>query len=132
MQRAAILTRLWSAYPSAGRCTESMLIEYVNATRGLELEHLGRCVDAAIARGGEFIPSAGDVVTRAAEYLAGGPPSGDDKDAWFRFRNAVKTRVEQVAKLNAHTEPLRQVTAPAEKRTLARLAEGLRLLPEGA
>lgn len=126
MQRAAILTRLWSAYPSAGRCSEAMLVEYVNATRGLTPEDLERCVDGAIARGGEFLPSAGDVVRRAVEHKLGGPPAGEDKGDWFHFRAEVKKRLEDISQRNQAVPPLRQIKSAGDALALRRLEAGLR------
>jgi hypothetical protein len=125
LRRSAIVARLWNAYPSAGRCTEGQLLEYVNATRALEIAELERCIDLAIARGGEFIPSAGDVMRRAAEQIEGGPPAGEDKDAWFRFRAAVRDRLSHIAARTADVPPLRGLPAPGQVEAVKALRSGL-------
>ena len=63
--------RLFAAWPNARpACLDLTLLEYVNATRGIPLDHLRGLIETVISAGGEFIPPAGAILERAARDLA--------------------------------------------------------------
>lgn len=107
-QRLVICARLLDAWPNSRPTNrDRTLVEYVNATRGVRLDRLPRCVQFAIDAGGEWLPAAGEVVRRAAVQGCGGPVVGTDPDAryWHELKVSrlvaqVREDAERVATLN--------------------------------
>ena len=108
VERIATCARILDAWPNARPLNrDRTLLEYVNATRGVPIGRLGRCVQLAIDAGGDFMPPAGDVLKRAAVEALGGAPVGTDRDElyWHAKRvaetiRAYMRRAEAVMPLN--------------------------------
>lgn len=96
LRRIATCARLFDAWPNARPWNrDRTLIEYANATRGVPLGDLDRCIQLAIDAGGDFMPPAGEVLRRAAIQSIGGPPIGNDADARF-WHDSKVTRLLRV------------------------------------
>lgn len=106
--RIALCARIFDAWPNARPMNrDRTLIEYVNATRGVPIERLGKCVQLAIDAGGNWMPAAGEILQRAAVQADGGAPVGTDREERFwhekRVRQTVSLymrRAEQIAPLS--------------------------------
>jgi hypothetical protein len=115
-ERLSVCARLLDAWPNSRPMNrDRTLIEYVNATRGVRLEHLGRCIQLAIDSGGEWLPAAGEIVHRAAVQSVGGPYKGSDTDRryWHELKvskivAATRERSETVAVVNPDALPDRR------------------------
>lgn len=94
--RLSTCGRLLDAWPNARPPNrDRTLIEYLNATRGVPLERLGRCVQLCIEAGGDFIPPAGEVLRRAAAQAVGGRAIGTDPDAVYWHEKRVNRIVRK-------------------------------------
>ena len=95
VQRVALCARILDAWPNARPLNrDRTLLEYVNATRGVPMKRLPRCVQLAIDAGGEWLPAAGEVLRRAAVQGAGGPVIGKDPDMIYRHEKLVSRTVQ--------------------------------------
>lgn len=99
-QRITICARLLDAWPNARPTNrDRTLLEYVNATRGVPIAGLARCIQLAIDAGGDWMPAAGDVIRRAAVQASGGEPIGKDPDARYWHELRVSKTVERCRRL---------------------------------
>ena len=107
VDRITTCARILDAWPNARPLNrDRTLVEYVNATRGMPLESLGRCVQLAIDAGGAWMPPAGEIVRQAAVQALGGPPVGTDRDEAFWHQKRVRDTVEMYRRRADRVAPL--------------------------
>jgi hypothetical protein len=95
-RRVMICARILDAWPNARPTNrDRTLLEYVNATRGVAVEKLPRCIQLAIDAGGDFMPPAGEIIRRAAVQAAGGPLVGSDADRRYWHELKVSRLVQR-------------------------------------
>jgi hypothetical protein len=105
--RLAACARILDAWPNARPLNrDRTLVEYVNATRGVPLERLGRVIQLAIDAGGDFMPPAGEILRRAATEALGGAPVGSDRDAAFWFQKRLRATLRRYQEAAERTAPL--------------------------
>jgi hypothetical protein len=94
-QRLTICARILDAWPNSRPTNrDRTLLEYVNATRGVPLDRLPKCIQLAIDAGGEWMPAAGEVLRRSAVQALGGAPVGKDPDTryWHELKVSKTVR----------------------------------------
>lgn len=118
--RRVVMARLFDAWPMA-RSDSRVLDEYVNATRAVPLRRLAAVVDDVIAKGGDFIPPAGEVIRRyyrgeGTRYHPHLLPAELARDVQLLGLREYSTAARAVAPIGDGLE--------AERERLALLAEG--------